>query len=144
MAETETPLQDSRSLHELAVDAHNDLTKLATGLAHAGAAPQAVAQITQMGDIIGQITKVLGAGPVGSEPGQPASGHPVPSGQAPQEQAEQQPQPEQGTPAPAPGPAAQPAGVPTQSSHHALHAATVGLHAAMLASKAAQAQQSGR
>lgn len=112
------PDQDPTNLHDLAVDAVQDLQKLGTGLAHAGAAPQAVAQITQMIQILTQVVKVLGSGP------------PLPDAhqvnQAQQQQAgPPQPQgPPQGGPPQPPPPGAPP-------EQHSIHTATTALHAAM-------------
>ena len=78
---------DSRNLLELAVDIHTDIGKLATGLAHAGAAPEAVKGLQNMAVGIAGIAKILGTGPVGSH-GQsgeppPGPGEPEPAQAAP-------------------------------------------------------------
>lgn len=120
-----TPDQDPRNPHDLAVDIQTDLQKLATELAHAGAAPQAVSQLTKMAEVMGQVVKVLGSGPPPGAPGEQPPGPP---------QAQQgPPQPQ----APPPGPP-QPQGPPGAGPPvNAIHAATQHLHAAMQASKQA-------
>lgn len=87
---TQDPTQpDPRSLLELATDIHTDLGKLATGLAHAGADPQAVQALTRMATVIGEVVKVLGAGPVGAQgpAGAEAGGAPPEAQAAPAPQA---------------------------------------------------------
>jgi hypothetical protein len=116
------PDQDPRNLHDLAVDIQTDLQKLATGLAHAGAAPPAVSELTRMAEVISGVTKELAAGP------QLDSGQP------------QQPQnpgaPPQAAPAGPPQAAQQPQQSPEQqAAHHSMHAAVSGLKAAMVANK---------
>jgi hypothetical protein len=123
--------QDPRGLHDIAVDVQTDLQKLATGLAHAGANPQAVAQITHMAEIASQIVKVLG----GSALQQPSSPQGAPQGQPP-ETPPQQAQPSQ------PPQAAAPAAPPQHEAvHSSIDAASKNLHAAMIASK--QQRQQG-
>lgn len=117
-------LNDSRNLLELATDVHTDLGKLATGLAHAGAQPQAVQALQRMAVIIGEVVKVLGAGPVGAEGPQAA---PAPeASQTPPQAAQAPPGVPQG---PAPG-----------ERPNGFHEATANLQAA-LASKHAAAQR---
>ena len=118
---------DKRTLLTLAVDIHQDLGALATGLAHAGASPQAVAGLQRIASMIGDIVKVLGNGPVGNEPAQPGAA-PVP--------AEAQHAPPTG-PAPQAGP---PQGTLPGERPNGLHEATAQLQAA-LASKHAAAQR---
>ncbi|MGZ6570463.1 MAG: hypothetical protein ACXVHB_05960 [Solirubrobacteraceae bacterium] len=134
------PQEDKRSLLELAIDVHQDLGALATGLAHAGADPNAVKGLQRIVVMIGDIAKTLGAGPVGaspSQPGGPEQGEPAPGG------------PPAGGPEPAPGgpPAAAPAGPPQGARPgerpNAMHAATLGLQAALAHAKAAK-QASGQ
>lgn len=91
---TGDPANDVRTLLELATDIHTDLGKLATGLAHAGADPQAVQALQKMDVIVGEVVKVLGAGPMGGSgqhgeaPGAPPAANAAPppgaEGQAPQ------------------------------------------------------------
>jgi hypothetical protein len=129
------PDQDPRNLHDLAVDIQTDLQKLATGLAHAGAAPPAVSELTRMAEVISGVTKELAAGPqldAGSpqqpqHPGAPPQGAPA---------APPQPAPA-GPPQAAPAPAQSPE---QQAAHHSMHAAVSGLKAAMVANKTSQPQ----
>jgi hypothetical protein len=120
---------DPRDLHGIAVDVQTDLQKLATGLAHAGAAPNAVQQLTKMAEIVSQVVKALGQGPVpaaGAGPQQPAQPGPAqPAGP----QQPPQPQAPQGGP-PQPG-----------DVHGNLHSASQHLHAAMIASAQQRATQ---
>lgn len=58
--------EDARTLVEVAVDAHTDLNKLAVGLQAAHADPQAVAALQRMAVILGEVVKVLSAGPAGA------------------------------------------------------------------------------
>ena len=126
------PGASGEDLHSIAVDAQSAVSKLAIGLAHLGAAPQAVSTLQQMGNVLTQVVKQLGAAPLpGVEqqagPPQPQQGPPpgaAPGGPSPQQQQ-----------SPAPAETAQ---------HHSLQAATHSLHAAMIASKArAEAQAQG-
>lgn len=125
------PDQDPRDLLSLAVDVHTDLGKLATGLAHAGAAPQALAGLAKMTQEVAQIVKALGQGPVGP----PGAGPPQPGPQdaGPPQQAQPAPQ-EAGPPQPA-------ASGAQAAPQHAMHAAAHALHAAMIASGKARAGQ---
>src|SRR5688500_4735287 len=50
------------SVHECAVDAEKALEKLATELARAGAAPEAVDAVEKMADVTRKIVKALGKG----------------------------------------------------------------------------------
>lgn len=120
--------QDARSLLELAVDIHTDINKLATGLAHAGANPQAIAGLQKMGVMVGGIAKVLGAGPAGGTP-QPGTeaGPPAPGGPPAA--------PEAGPPQAGPEPVGPPQGARPGERPNALHAATQHLQAALAASK---------
>lgn len=127
---------DSRNLIQLAVDVHTDLNKLTVGLQQAGANPQALQSLQQMSEIVGELVKVLGSGPVGGGPGQPGAG---PQG-AP---------PEQGGPGAAPGGPPSPAQQATAAvaPHPGNAASGAGFHqatadmAAALASKHAAAQK---
>lgn len=49
-------------LHSYAVDASENLERLATGLGQAGAPPETVEAVTKMADVTRQIIKSLGAG----------------------------------------------------------------------------------
>lgn len=115
---------DPRNLHDLALDVHTDLQKLATGLAHAGVSPHAVAQLTGMAQIIGQVVKQLAAGPDLSQQSQ---------GQQPQGAPAQPPAPA-APPAQAAPSAAPPGPAPPEQVHHTMHAAAHALHADMIAS----------
>ena len=107
--------QMTATLHGNAVDAQNSIHQLAIGLAHAGANPQIVKQLSQWALELGQIAKQLAAAPV---PGDGAV--------APQQQAT--------APPPTPAPA-------TPEQHHAtLQAGASALHQAMQQS----AQMQGR
>lgn len=132
------PDQDPRDLLSLAVDCHTDLGQLATGLAHAGAAPQALAGLAKMTQEVAQIVKALGQGPVG--PGGPPGEQPAGPGAAPPQAAPAQPQ--QAQPAPQDSGPPQPAASgPQAAPQHAMHAAAHALHAAMIASGKARAGQ---
>lgn len=109
------PDKDPTNLHDLAVDAQTDIQKLATGLAHAGAAPAAVAQLTKMSDILSQVVKALAEGPPLGQ-GAPGAEQPPPGPAAPQQ------------------PPAPPAAPPEAPHAPTLHAAAQGLHQAMIAS----------
>lgn len=124
---------DKRSLLELAIDAHQDVAALATGLAHAGADPKAVAGLQRIIEMLGDIAKAIGNGPLAGSPSQPASAEPG-AGAPP------------GPPAAAPGPPAapEPAAAPPEGARpgerpNGLHAATLGLQAALAHAKAAKA-----
>jgi hypothetical protein len=117
--------QDPRNLHDLALDAQTDIQKLAVGLAHAGAAPQAVAQLTHMGQILSQVVKVLANGP---DLGTGASPAGAPQGGPPQGQPPGPPQAAPGGPPPGAPPAPEP------PVHQSLQAASQHLHSAMVAS----------
>lgn len=121
------PDQDPGSLHDLAVDASTDIRKLAIGLAHAGAQPQAVQGLNKMAEQLDGVVKILAQSPevesaakggVGAPQGGPA--------QPPQPgppQAGPPPQPGQGGLAPgAPGgpPSGGAFGPATQALHHAM------------------------
>jgi hypothetical protein len=132
MAQVAQAQQDPRNLHVLAVDVQTDLHKLAVGLAHAGAEPKAVAQLTQMAGVIGQVVKVLGEGP----PLDGGQAEPAPGQAQPPDAAAPQGPPEGAPPAaptqPAAGaPPTQPQATPEQ---HSMASATHALHAAMIAS----------
>ena len=125
---------DNRTLLELAVDAHDVIAKLATGLAHAGADPKTVAGLQHIAEGMGGLAKALGSGPVGASPGQPGAAEAAPA---------------PGPAAPAPGPAgppaeAAPAGPPQGARPgerpNGFHEAAASLQAA-LASKHAAAQR---
>lgn len=96
---------DPRSLQELAVDVVQDIHKLATGLAHAGATPEITNRVESTGALYAQIAKALASGPVGQQSvsGQPASpgGAPAPGGPASAPPGPPQPQ---AAPGPPPGP----------------------------------------
>lgn len=77
----QTPGSDPRSLQELAVDVVQDIHKLSTGLAHAGAPPKVTQQIEQTSELFAGIAKALAAGPVGAQPGE--AGPPPAAPQAP-------------------------------------------------------------
>jgi len=121
--------QDPTDLHGLAVDAQTDVQKLATGLAHAGAAPEAVATLTKMATVLSQVIKVLGQGP-GLEAGGP------PQGQAPPGEPQAPPP---GPPQAQPQGQAPPGAAPAVQQHSIL-SATHALHAAMQASAAQRPQ----
>lgn len=123
------PDQDPRDLLSLAVDVHTDLGKLATGLAHAGAAPEALAGLAKMTQEVAQIVKALGQGPTGPGPGAAQPG-PQDAGPAQPQAAPQ----EAGPPQPA-------ASGPQAAPQHAMHAAAHALHAAMIASGKARSGQ---
>lgn len=84
--------KDPRNLHDLALDAQTDVQKLAVGLAHAGANPNAIQGLQQMAHMLSQIVKALGSGPSldqganpqGPPPGQPQAAPPQAQQQAPQ------------------------------------------------------------
>ena len=121
---------DARNLVQIAVDVHTDLNKLTVGLQHAGAQPQALQSLQQMSEIIGELVKVLGSGPVGGgeQPGAAAGAGPAgPGAGAPPEAA----------PAAAPGP---PQGPTPGARPNGFHEATAQLQSA-LASKHAAAQR---
>jgi hypothetical protein len=138
-----TPANDPRSLQELASDISLDLGKLATGLAHAGADPNATKGLQRMAVMVGDVAKTLGAGPVGAQgqhPGaeaQPAPGGPPEAAGAP---------PQGGPPAGPGGPSvpgaapAPPQGVRPGERPNGFHEAAANLQAA-LASKHAAAQR---
>lgn len=116
------PEGDPRNLHDLALDIQTDLHKLAVGLAHAGAAPEAVAQLTKMAEVISNVVKVLGAG--GGEGAPPGPGAPAGA-------------PPQGAPPPAASPQADaPAAAKPPDN---MQSASQQLHDAMIASAAAHA-----
>lgn len=50
------------NLHEYAVQAEQNLEKLATGLAQAGASPETIKAVEQMADVTREIVKALGKG----------------------------------------------------------------------------------
>ena len=101
MATTPASGNDPRSLQELAVDIVQDIHKLATGLAHAGAPPKVTQQIEQTSELYGGIAKALAAGPVGQQ--SPGGGpQAAPQGPPPQMPGAQQ----------APGPGGPQAGYP--------------------------------
>lgn len=134
MATPEPGQADARTLLELAIDVHTDLGKLATGLAHAGANPQIVAQFTRMADIIAEVAKVLGTGDVGSQ------GQAQPGGAPPEAQGQGAGAPPEAQAAPAPAQAGPPQGAMPGERPNGLHEATANLQAA-LASKHAAAQR---
>ncbi len=110
---------DPRSLHDVAVDITTDVQKLATGLAHAGANPQAVQQLTQFGEHVAQIAKVLAQSP-GVE--QAAQSGPTAPGASPAAAGPPQAQsPQAAQPGPPPG--AHPATL--GAAAHALHQAMI-------------------
>ncbi len=104
--------QDQQSLMGFATAAEENLVKLATGLAQAGAQPGTVTAIHHMADVTRQITQALGQ----SNPGNAA-----PAGQPQQQGGPQQQQPA----SPQQGQQQQPEQAPT------MDAATQFLHAAM-------------
>lgn len=125
---------DGGGLHDIAVDITTDLQKLATGLAHAGADPQAVQQLTKMAEVISGIVKVLAQGPGIEQAAQHGATQPGAPAQAPGPPGAPQGPP--GGPGQAPGPG----GVHEPS----IHAASQGLHQMMMAAaqqRMAQAQQ---
>lgn len=128
------PDQDPRDLLSLAVDCHTDLGKLATGLAHAGAAPQALAGLAKMVQELSEIVKALGQGPVGPGAGAPEPQAGPPAGAPAQAQPAQPGPQDAGPPQPA-------ASGPQAAPQHAMHAAAHALHAAMIASGKARAGQ---
>ena len=111
------------TLLPLVSDAEEDIVKLATALAQAGATPNAIAALHQMADIIRQIGVSIGqAAHEGGEQHQgdaAPGGAPAPAGGQPQQQAA-------------------PAGPPTMNS------ATQHLHEAMQASAQARSQGGAR
>lgn len=111
----------------MAVDIHTDLMKLASGLMAAGAQPEAVQTLQRMAQIVGQLVKVLGAGPVGGQ-GAQAAGTPQAQATAPAG-----PPAQAQVTAPA-GPA--PTGANPGERPNVLDAATEHLRAAIAASKA--------
>jgi hypothetical protein len=129
--------QDPRNLHDLAVDAQTDIQKLAVGLAHAGAAPQAVAELTKMGQILSQVVKVLASG--GEPPGAEQGGPPQPGGGP-----GGPPQPGGGPGGP-PQPGGPPPGPPEAQAvppvEQSIHGAAQHLHNAMIASAQQRSQQ---
>lgn len=63
------------NLHEYAVEAQDNLEKLATGLAQAGASPETVDAVEQMAAVTKEIVKALGKGQettADEEPAEPA------------------------------------------------------------------------
>lgn len=111
--------QDPRNLHDLALDAQTDVQKLAVGLAHAGANPNAIQGLQQMAHMLSQIVKALGSGPSldqGANPQGPPPGAPQPQG-APQ----------------GPPPGAPPAGQQEPPAAKTIHAAAHALHQTMAA-----------
>jgi len=133
---------DQRSLLEIAVDVHTDLGRLATGLAHAGAPPQAVAGLQRMDGLIAGIVKALGnAGHVGAQPGQPGAAEavaPAPGG-PPAGPGPEGPPPEAGPPAAAPtGP---PQGARPGERPNGLHEAAAQLQAKLATAHAAAQRQ---
>ena len=116
---------DARNLVQIAVDVHTDLNKLTVGLQHAGAQPQALQSLQQMSEIVGELVKVLGSGPVGGG-GQPGS-----------EQLPPQGPPQEAAPA---GPSGPPQGPTPGARPNGFHEATAQLQSA-LASKHAAAQR---
>lgn len=131
------PDQDPRDLLSLAVDVHTDLGKLATGLAHAGAAPEALAGLAKMTQEVAQIVKALGQGPVGPGAG---AGQPGPQDAGPPQQAQPGPAQPQAASQEA-GPPQPAASGPQAAPQHAMHAAAHALHAAMIASGKARGGQ---
>lgn len=127
---------DARSLAEIAQQITVDLGKLATGLAHAGADPQAIAGLHNMATMIGHLSTALGQGPVGGQAAMPgaAAGAPGPAEGA---------QPG-GPPAQPAGPAAAPAGPQQQHTGvpgGSFHGAAAELQARMAAAHAKVQQQ---
>lgn len=123
---------DGRSLQELAVDVVQDIHKLATGLAHAGAAPKVTAQIEQTSALYAGIAKALASGPVGAQPSSPGAGPESEPGAPPQSGAA--PQPPGGPPAPMGAPAPPPnpgAAVPGPGTPLPQSPAQGGLHNAI-------------
>lgn len=123
-------------LHSLAVDTHQDLSALASGLARSGASPETVQTLSVMAGRIGDVAKVLG------QPGTPPIPNPAHQAEAPQPQ----PHPTAGPPtspyAGQPQPQPQPqAGKPAQPSHAQLGAAVAALHNGMVQAAAAKQQQ---
>jgi hypothetical protein len=107
-------VNDNRTLLELAVDAHDALMKLAAGLAHAGANPQATGLITKMASGVGQVTKILGSAPDVAQAQQPQA--PPEAGAAPA-QAQGAPAPAQGEPPTGPRPGERPNGLHNAALH---------------------------
>lgn len=64
------PETDPTNPHDLAVDAVQDIQNLATILAHAGANPDAVAKLTEMAKVLGDVAKQLAASPLPPPQGQ--------------------------------------------------------------------------
>lgn len=56
-------IDPNASLHDTAVDVSAGISKLITGLAHAGASPQAVQALSHMKQIVDQMVKVLAESP---------------------------------------------------------------------------------
>lgn len=115
--------QGESSLHDLAVSAASSIQQLATGLAHAGANPAAIQQLTLMSSRLTEITRVLAQGPIGqATPSGAQQQSQVPPDQQPPQQHVAQPAPSQGPPPEGTGPAAA-APNPTTLGHavHALH-----------------------
>lgn len=127
MADLAAPQQDQgeSSLHDLAVGAASSIQQLATGLAHAGANPAAIQQLTLMSNRLTEITRVLAQGPIGQATPSGAQQHSpaVPPDQQPPPQHVAQPAPSQGPPPEGSGPAAAAMPNPTTLGHavHALH-----------------------
>lgn len=116
---------DPRNLHDLALDAQTDVQKLAVGLAHAGANPNAIQGLQQAAHMLSQIVKAFASGPSLDQAANPQG--PPPQGGQPQ------PAP-QGAPAPQQtGPAPQGAGQQEPAHAKTIHAAAHALHQTMMA-----------
>ena len=122
------------SLHDNAVQAEAHVHQLAVGLAHAGANPQAIQQLTAMTGLLRNIAMSLAQGPPLDNAGQPQAAQGPPQGAQPPQQA-----------APPPGPPqheASPTGVPPHAP--TLAAAAQHLHQMAMAAhqqRMAQGQQ---
>lgn len=89
---------EGKSLHDCAADAVQDLHRLQTGLAHAGATPQALKAIGAMVATLTPIVKALAASPQVEEAAKSGPAEPQPVELAQQSQGP--PQPPMGRPGP--------------------------------------------
>lgn len=119
------PNASVEDLHALAVDVQTDLQTLATGLAHSGAAPPAVAALTHMAGILSGVVKVLGSAGAQAEQAPPQHEAPPPQHEAPPQQ-QASPQPQMASP-----------------PHAALGQAVAALHEGMQASAQRRAMGAG-
>lgn len=67
------------NLHEYAVQAEQNLEKLATGLAQAGASPETIKAVEQMADVTREIVKALGKGQEQTADEEPSAEEAAPS-----------------------------------------------------------------